>query len=698
MVQAKIKYLDILWFHRWFALTMFLIVVAFVGIGSSLLPRVYKVDAEIYIAPRPTAVTGDSGTSVTDYDYRMLNNQVEILHSDMVASRAVEYILDELGEKFPVSKGLLQSSLNIQKKEYTSIITLGLTGAFKPEHLQTMMRLYLKAYQDTLADINSNKSKNERAFLSRQLEVSQRELETIAKKIEEFQSSNETYNLDTQVNQLLSIASRLDEQAMMTNAEISAIGNQVASARRQLHTAPEYINLMARIERDPEAGDLRRKIITQESERAQWASKLTDSHPKMIAYDREITRLKSLLENRLKSFAGVFRQKLPETGDGITTGSNLDLSMAGDIINAQVKLESLRARAKTLNSSQQEIMGMLRGVPRQTFEHLALKNRFELAEDKVKVLQRRLDEATLMQEVSKAFTKVETLKQPTLPSEPIKPNIPKNMIAAFLGGICLALCSIFVRATFDPMLRWPFQVRGLLPEGSEQNIFTLPSLPSKHTCAAMLEKTNFTVPEPYKRLIIHLENLSKTDSVRRVGLIPVSPFGECNITTVALSLYLTELSNKIMLIDTDFTPHSVTGLLRTLRLPISAALQAGPGLSDYLSGDTEDFLDIVYPLGKTVYGSFIPAGDPVHDTGFQFSHRNLGQLEENLSPNYNFVLYALPSVEQSYDAIAVSRTLDGVLLIAHPGVTSLEQIQGTIRELASVDCRVLGILVQPLKQ
>jgi Mrp family chromosome partitioning ATPase len=153
-----------------------------------------------------------------------------------------------------------------------------------------------------------------------------------------------------------------------------------------------------------------------------------------------------------------------------------------------------------------------------------------------------------------------------------------------------------------------------------------------------------------------------------------------------------------MLIDTDFTPHSVTGLLRTLKLPISAALHAGPGLSDYLSGDTEDFLDIVYPLGKTVYGSFIPAGDPVHDTGFQFSHRNLGQLEGNLSPNYNFVLYALPSVEQSYDAIAVSRTLDGVLLMAHPGVTSLEQIQSTVRELASVDCRVLGILVQPLKQ
>src|SRR5690606_24211978 len=153
------------------------------------------------------------------------------------------------------------------------------------------------------------------------------------------------------------------------------------------------------------------------------------------------------------------------------------------------------------------------------------------------------------------------------------------------------------------------------------------ALPSRQVFSGLLEKSNFTVPEPYKRLIIHLENLSKSSNVRRVGLMPVSPFAGCNMTTVALSLYLTELSNKMVLIDTDFTQHSVTSLLKSTRLPIAAALESGPGLSDYLHGETDDFIDIIYPLGKTVYGSFIPSGDPVHDTGFQFSHRNLSQLE-----------------------------------------------------------------------
>src|SRR5262249_10166242 len=156
-----------------------------------------------------------------------------------------------------------------------------------------------------------------------------------------------------------------------------------------------------------------------------------------------------------------------------------------------------------------------------------------------------------------------------------------------------------------------------------------------------------------------LENLSKKEQVRRIGVIPISPFGECNITTIALGLYLTELSNKMVLIDTDYSNYSLTRLIGSMRLPMSGAVESGPGLSDYLNGDVDDFVDIIYPLGKTVYGSFIPAGRPIHEAGFQFSHKNLGQLEANLSPNYNFVLYSLSSLEKSFDSIAVSRTLDG---------------------------------------
>ncbi len=692
MVQAKIRYLDILWFHRWFALTMFVLVVVFALAVSLPQPKFYRVSSEIYIEPKPSTVTGAS-ISLSDSDYRQLNNQIEILGSDEVAEKAVGLIHDKL--KLDINKSALQGGLGIRKKEYTSVIALTLELPAKPENVKRIMDLYLEAYQEKLTEMNSDKATKERKFLEKELATSHKQLAAATEAMRDFQSQNQAYNLDVQTGQLLQMAGRLDEQVKSLDADIAAARRQIATARQHLPASPEYLNLIARIERDPEAGDLRKQIVSLEAERAEWSSKLTDAHPKMIAYAREMDRLQSMLDKRLETFAKSFNQKLPANG-GLPTGSTLDFSIAGEIINNQIKLEAMRAREGTLAAAQNEVMAMLHDVPKQAVDYFALKNAVDLAQDKVQVLQKRLDEATLMENVSQSFTKVEVLKKPVTPAAPVRPDFKRLVTVAGLFGLCLALFSVFIRATLDRTLRWPFQVKGMLADEEEKTIFTTPAFTGKAELSGMLEKTNFTVPEPYKRLIIHLENLAKYENVRRIGIIPVSSFEDCNMTTVALSLYLTELSNKMVLIDTDFSRTSVTSLIRSLRLPVSAAIAEGPGLSDYLSGEAEDFIDIVYPLGKTVYGSLIPSGEPIQDTGFQFSHRNLAQLEENLSPNYNFVVYSLPAIEKSYDSIAVGRTLDGVILLTYPGLTSLDEIQQAIRELEAVNTRVLGMVVQPL--
>ncbi len=694
MVQPRIKYLDILWLHRWFAVTMFSIVLLVVLVGSALQKKVYKSDAEIYIAPKPVSVTGDSSTAVSDYDYRLLNNQIEILSSDMVVRRALKLIQEELGSQVPVSAGMLRGSLMAAKKDYTTVITVSLTSGAQPKHLQRMLELYLKAYQNVLAEINSKKSNEEKTFLEKQLLASEQELAEASEKLRAFEATNQTYNMDAQLNQMLSMASRMDENSKTLSADIAATRREITIAKKHLSASPEYINLMARVERDTEVGDLRKKIVNTESEQAEWSSKLTNEHPKMVAYDHELNRLHALLKKRLDVFSTAFQQKLPDHEKSLFFNTNLDSSLANNIINNEIKLETLRAKADVLAGMQRSVKDTLQGVPKQALTYAGLKNQFEISQDKVKVLQKRLDDASLMEEVSKSFTRIESLKYPTLPVSPLRPNMGKNMMAAVLLGLCLSLFSVFVRATMDRTLRWPFQVTGLVD--TNNSVFTLPALPSRQVLSAMLEKTNFNVPEPYKRLIIHLENLSKTDQVRRIGVLPVSPFPECGMTTIALSLYLTELSNKLVLIDTDYSRQSVSSLVAGLRVPMAAEMQEGAGLSDYLNGQTEDFIDVIHPLGKTVYGSFIPAGPPVQETGFQFSHRNLGQLEQELSPNYNFVLYSLPAIEQSYDAVAVGRTLDGVMLVVHPEMTGLDQLHHAIKELEAVNCRLLGVLVQPV--
>jgi succinoglycan biosynthesis transport protein ExoP len=709
MVQAKAKFKEILWYYRWFALIILVAVLGMGYVGFRLQPKVYGVSAEIFVEPRPGTVTGQSAMTSSDDDYRQINNQVEILGSDRVASKAAEYIAGELGPSFLIDSRRLVRMINISKKEYSSVITLELSSTYQPHALMTILQQYLRAYEDALETINSDKSTRERDFLARQLELAQTELNHVSGTLRDFEAENSAYNMDTQVNQMLQVASALDEQAKVLNADIQAVRQEVSTAQKMLPMTPEYVNLMARIERDPEAGELRKRIVALQAERAEWGAKVTDVHPKMVVYDRELNHLNQLLDQRLAVFGSELRsaslrgssahgtspkagdKNNDKTGDKITTGSAMDASLAEDLIKNRIRLDSLQAKEKALINAREDVALRLKAMPQQVVAYAALRNNYEMAQEKVRLLQKRLDDASLMQEVSKRFTKVEILKNPVLPTAPLRPNLMRTMTAAGLLGLCLALFSVYIRCTVDPTFRWTFQLNGL----REPNIFQLETAPGNKAFAQSFQNGTIGVPDSYKRLMVHLETQAQNDGIRRVGILPVGQCAARGLSGITLALTLTEAGHKVALLDVDFTPHSVSRFIESLNIPISAALANGPGLSDYLVGATEDFVDIIYPLGKSIYGSLIPAGSPVDGAGLPVSRRSWEMLEESLSPNYSFVFYSLPAIQESYDAVAVSVALDGVLLMVYPGITRQDQIQQSIKELKTVGARLLGIVVQP---
>ncbi len=691
MVQAKAKYRQILWHYRWLAIAIFVAVLLMGYVGFRMQPKVYGVSADIYVEPRPGTVTGESSMSASDDDFRQINNQVEILGSDRVANKAADYVGQHMGSYLVVDGAQMARMITITKKEFSSVITLELSSSQPPQVVLVLIQEYLRAYQDVLEAINSDKSSREREFLAKQLELAQTELSHTSDKLRDFESKNAAYNMDVQVNQMLGLASGLDEQAKMLQADIQATSQEILSSQQALPVSPEYVNLMARIERDPEASELRKRIVQMETEKAEWGSKVTELHPKMGVYTRELQRLHQLLNQRLAVFSTAFRGVSEKNGSKLTTGSTLDASLAENLLKTRIKLDALRAKEKALIEAHADVTEKLKAMPQQVVEYASLKNNYDMAQEKVRLLQKRLDDASLMQEVSKSFTKVEVLKNPVVPKEPLRPNLTKNMTASALLGFCLALFSVYVRCALDHTFRWPFQLNGL----REPNVFILESCPSRDAFAHRLEQGTIGAPDSYKRLMVHLESLAQNDNLRRVGLLPVGGTDVRGIPAVTLALSLTEAGHKVALLDVDFTPQSVSCLMESLGLPISAALQHGPGLSDYLAGDTEDFVDIIYPLGKSVYGSFIPAGSPIEGAGLHVSRRSWDHLESSLSPNYNFVFYSLPAIQESYDAVAVSLAMDGVLLLVYPGHSFQEQIQQSMQELKTVGVHVLGIIVQP---
>jgi non-specific protein-tyrosine kinase len=72
------------------------------------------------------------------------------------------------------------------------------------------------------------------------------------------------------------------------------------------------------------------------------------------------------------------------------------------------------------------------------------------------------------------------------------------------------------------------------------------------------------------------------------------------------------------------------------------------------------------------------------------SHARILKL---MSENADIILIDTPPVLAVTDAAALARSLDGVILVAQPGKTRLSAFRQTLEQLAQVNARVLGVVL-----
>lgn len=678
MVQANGRYWEMLWHYRRFALSVF--VLAMLGAYGvyHLQPTVYGLQTEIYIEPQP--VVGQTATSLS---LESLNNQVEILNSDRVRHQAFQNMKSKLGKRLHLSKPDLKQVLAFSQKANSSVVTVSLQAPLAPNDLKIMMQEYIRAYRDTLEDRAIGQAVRESGFWKHQLVQAQKEVHEAYEVFQEFEGKHPSRGPG--------FSSILDEQRWAVESDIQAAKAELDATRKLLPGSSEEILARSRVNNDLEVMELRKRIVALELAKVEWAAQVPVSDSKIKILNGQLDRASALLTSRLQVLAKASDKPSASLPNGVG-GDVLERSLAEQAVKSQLNLDALKAKSNSLNQIQKTLAQSETLSPATELEELALTNRLQMAQEKLHLVQRRLEEASWMQAVSRQFTQVELLNNPDLQVRPVHPHMLLQGLLAVLAGVLLSLAAVGLRMVLDNRLRGSFQLGTL----AEKRIFCLDKLPPRKALDTLLERGNFIVPEAYKRVLLYLESLAQTEQVRRIGLMPVGSLPERGMPLITLSLYATEPGYKVAMIDTDFSRQSASALIGSLKSSLADAIQEGAALSDYLSSDSVDFVDIIYPLGKTVYGSLIPSGLPVSNPSAQFSRRGIVHLEEQLSPNYNFVFYGLPPVAESYDAVAVGRILDGVLLVVYPGISPLEQIRQAIQELDAVNARLLGIIVQPV--
>ena len=196
------------------------------------------------------------------------------------------------------------------------------------------------------------------------------------------------------------------------------------------------------------------------------------------------------------------------------------------------------------------------------------------------------------------------------------------------------------------------------------------------------ENLNFAATEAYKVLRTNLKFSFPDDGRGKVIGITSSQQGEGKSSTACNIAYaLAEDNVKVVLLEADLRRPSIASKLGVARKP---------GITNLLVNRESD--DVVQQSMHAPQVDLICCGDIPPNPSELLGSARMEQLVRELTGVYDYIVVDLPPVNVVSDAIAMSKCLDGVVMVVRSGISEQRMLSEAMRQLKLVNVRILGFV------
>ena len=264
-----------------------------------------------------------------------------------------------------------------------------------------------------------------------------------------------------------------------------------------------------------------------------------------------------------------------------------------------------------------------------------------------------------------------------LPTDPVEPQPLRTAVLAGVVGLLLGLGAAFLVDYLDDSVRRTEDIEA---------VTNLPVLavvpvepPPDHRPIAMSEPQEFAV-EVYRGLRTSVQFLGLDRKLRVIQVTSSLP-GEGKTTTATnLAVVLAQAGHQVAVVDAD---------LRKPRLDEIFDVPMRPGLTETLvSGDPVELA--VNQLDRL---HVMSAGTMSSNPSEMLASSRFGALVADLAARYEYVIIDSSPVLPVADALALSRVVDGVLMVCQANRTSKRTLAECLGRLEQVGASVIGIVL-----
>ncbi|MGA1811064.1 polysaccharide biosynthesis tyrosine autokinase [Frondihabitans sp. 4ASC-45] len=282
--------------------------------------------------------------------------------------------------------------------------------------------------------------------------------------------------------------------------------------------------------------------------------------------------------------------------------------------------------------------------------------------------------------------KLTRVQEAQVPTSPISPKVPLNVILGLLIGLAVGVGLSVLRETLDNRIR---------NEGDVEKIHSGPIIggiayDAKTSSRPLIVHADPRSPraESFRTLRTNLQFL-ELEGKARTFVMTSSVQSEGKSTTVAnLAIALETAGYRVVLIDAD---------LRRPKIADYMGLEGAVGLTDVLIGRF-DLSDAVQPWGS---GNLhvLPAGQIPPNPSELLGSRRMQDLLSTLEASYDYILFDAPPLLPVTDAAILAKRASGAIVAVAAGQTHKNQLSGAVATLENVGAPIAGFVLtmMPLK-
>ena len=280
--------------------------------------------------------------------------------------------------------------------------------------------------------------------------------------------------------------------------------------------------------------------------------------------------------------------------------------------------------------------------------------------------------ATTQQNIALQGTNVAVASRATVPTEPATPRTKLLLALGLLFALALAAVAVLVRNVFDDR-----------PEGEDEltALFGVPVL-----TRLPHERGGVPTARLQEALDVLRTVLSLQDRVRDPRRIAVTSGARAEGKTTVVQLLTTAFARageRAVAVDCD---------LRRPGLAERFGVAGDRGVTTALVESRRDPIELVMPAPHQGV-SVLPAGPPPPNPGVLLGLPRLGEIFSELGMEFDRVIIDTPPAEAGADAMTVTATVDGVIVVVDLMRARRRALRALRDELAGSGAPVLGLVL-----